>query len=404
MGIADSITPECTEPTTNSVPPRWIRLRILRAPAAGLDSVSSVTSSTLRLAMPPCWLMSSTAFLAAMSCQYPHDEITPVRSQWWPILIGPPDCAKRSFMIVRLAVAATVPPASTVCRKLRRAGLRFSISPPGLDSGGSLQRQPEVAVQGLGVRFQLGRRAGVHDGAFLHQQYARAQAQRRLDVLLDEQDRHAAVVDAADLAPDLRHEERHDALGGLVEDDELRPHHQAARDGEHLLLAARERAARLADTLLQAREMGEHVALDLAVGLAGEADAQVLVHAEIREDAAALRHVADAQARHLVGLDAREVHALELHLPGAALGEAHDGAQGRGLADAVASEERDRLAAADLERHAAQDVQLAVVHVHVRELKHHCPRAGRGRPRARARRRPPRVACRARAPRPAPSR
>src|SRR5438270_6707718 len=137
--------------------------------------------------------------------------MTPVRSQWWPILIGPPACAKRSFMRLRLAVAATAPPASTVCRKLRRSGLRVSMSPPGLDSWGSLQRQPEVAMQGLGPRFELARRAGVHDGAFLHQQHARAQAQGGLHVLLDEQDRDPRRVDAADLAADLRHEERHDA-------------------------------------------------------------------------------------------------------------------------------------------------------------------------------------------------
>src|SRR6516164_8665187 len=81
IGSAASITPECTELTMNSALPRWIRLRSLRAPGAGLDSVSSVASSTLRPAMPPPLLMMSTAALAALSCQTPQDEITPVRSQ-----------------------------------------------------------------------------------------------------------------------------------------------------------------------------------------------------------------------------------------------------------------------------------------------------------------------------------
>ena len=47
-----------------------------------------------------------------------------------------------------------------------------------------------------------------------------------------------ALVDAVDFAPDLRDQARHDPLGRLVENDQLGPHHQAARDREHLLLAA----------------------------------------------------------------------------------------------------------------------------------------------------------------------
>ena len=61
--------PECTEPTTNSALERSIRFLSLRAPLAGFDSVSSVTSSSLRRAIPPPLLIKSTAFLAALSCQ-----------------------------------------------------------------------------------------------------------------------------------------------------------------------------------------------------------------------------------------------------------------------------------------------------------------------------------------------
>jgi branched-chain amino acid transport system substrate-binding protein len=48
-------------------------------------------------------------------------------------------------------------------------------------------------------------------------------------VLLDEQDRHPALFDAMYLAPDLRHEQRHDAFGRHIQDDQLWTHHQAAR-------------------------------------------------------------------------------------------------------------------------------------------------------------------------------
>ena len=45
--------------------------------------------------------------------------MTPVKSQWWPITIGPDACANRSLVMVRLATPAA-PPASAVSRKLRR--------------------------------------------------------------------------------------------------------------------------------------------------------------------------------------------------------------------------------------------------------------------------------------------
>jgi hypothetical protein len=69
IGKEASMIPECTEPTTNSALLRWIRLRSLRAPLAGFDSVSSVANSILRRAMPPLLLMRSTAIFAALSCQ-----------------------------------------------------------------------------------------------------------------------------------------------------------------------------------------------------------------------------------------------------------------------------------------------------------------------------------------------
>ena len=116
-----------------------------------------------------------------------------------------------------------------------------------------------------------------------------------------------ALVDAVDLAPDLRNQARHDAFGRLVEDDQLRPHHQAARDREHLLLAARQRDGRLLQALLETREAGEHIVFAFGVALAGDADAQVFQHRKIGKDAAPLRHVADALARNLMGRASAEV-------------------------------------------------------------------------------------------------
>src|SRR6266851_4181944 len=170
------MTPECTDPTTSSALERWTRLRSLRAPGAGLDSVSSVASSTLRPAMPPPLLIRSTAALAALSCQKPQDEMTPVKSQWCPITIGPEACASRSLVIVRLAVPASAPPPSAVSRKLRRDSFPCFIRVlliPGTIRSHSL-RQAEVTVHDLRLRFQIVRRAVVDDGTLLHQEDARA--------------------------------------------------------------------------------------------------------------------------------------------------------------------------------------------------------------------------------------
>src|SRR5687768_17851021 len=57
----------------------------------------------------------------------------------------------------------------------------------------------------------------------------------------------------------------HDALpiwgkaeGGLVHQEQLRPRHQRARHGEHLLLAPGKRAGELGRALFQTRESGEN--------------------------------------------------------------------------------------------------------------------------------------------------
>src|SRR5262249_39582470 len=149
--------------------------------------------------------------------------------------------------------------------------------------------------------------------------------------------------------------------------------HQAARDGEHLLLAAGQRAARLLETLLQAREASEDVFLAFRIAPAGKADAKILQHRQVREDAAPLRHVTDAAARHLVRLAAREIKALELDLAAALPRQPHDRAQGRGLADTVASEQRGAFPGLHLEVHTLEDVELADVDVHVVKPKHARP-------------------------------
>src|SRR5262249_62178704 len=61
-------------------------------------------------------------------------------------------------------------------------------------------------------------------------------------------------VELLDRVEDLARDQRRQAERGLVEKEEARVSHQRARDRQHLLLAARKRAAALVDALLEARK------------------------------------------------------------------------------------------------------------------------------------------------------
>ena len=58
-----------------------------------------------------------------------------------------------------------------------------------------------------------------------------------LDVLLDEQNRDTRGLDLADDLPDPLHDDRGQALAGLVQQQISRTHPQDACDCQHLLLA-----------------------------------------------------------------------------------------------------------------------------------------------------------------------
>src|SRR5437016_5505679 len=149
------------------------------------------------------------------------------------------------------------------------------------------------------VAVHVGSRAARDDLAALHHEVLVGERARELVVLLDQQDRHlASRGEGADRALDVLDDGGLDALGGLVEDEELRLHRERAPDGELLLLAARKVAAAPAQHLAEDRKELEHARRYLGAARAGrEAHAQVLLDGEAREDLAALGHVAYAGAR-----------------------------------------------------------------------------------------------------------
>ena len=157
----------------------------------------------------------------------------------------------------------------------------------------------------------------------------------------------------------------------LVEQHQRRIAHQRARDRQHLLLAA---AHAPAGTVAHLAEIGKQreqlfarpVRRVRPLRLA--ADFEIFLDRQVGEDAPLLRHVAEPAAHDRMRRLARDVLAFEHDAARALLDQADDGAEGRRLAGAVAPEQRDHLALADLERDVEQDMRGAVIAVEILDL------------------------------------
>src|SRR2546422_883383 len=120
--------------------------------------------------------------------------------------------------------------------------------------------EPEVRL--LDVRALLERlaRAVQDDAPVLEDVGAVRERERARDVLLDEQDGRAALVDPLQILEDQPDHHGSEAEAWLVQQQQPRARHEPAADGAHLLLAARERAGHLPLALAQARDEGDHFA------------------------------------------------------------------------------------------------------------------------------------------------
>src|SRR6185503_12060251 len=118
--------------------------------------------------------------------------------------------------------------------------------------------QREIAEENalhLGRAQQLRRRTAQDRAARLEHHAAVGEPERKLDVLLDEKNADALLAaDTAHKLADFRHHARRKAEERLVDHQKLRPRHQAARDGHHLLLAAGERMRELRAARLEQGE------------------------------------------------------------------------------------------------------------------------------------------------------
>ena len=200
------------------------------------------------------------------------------------------------------------------------------------------------------------------------------QLERHGSILLHEQDRQASLRQATNRARDLRHHDRRQPERRLVEQQVLRLRHEAAGDGEHLLLAAGERAAELSAPLAQAREKvvarreigGEVAPVSALVG----PHQKIVEHGELGKDLAALGDEDQAPPHALEGRPTGDIDAIAADGARRRRLESRDGAKGRALARRVGPDDGDDLPGPHGQAHVAQHVRLAVVAVDAIKLEH----------------------------------
>src|SRR6266850_422421 len=231
---------------------------------------------------------------------------------------------------------------------------------------GAKPSEREILLPDRRVLAELARRALVADVPFLEHVDPVREVEREGDVLLGEEDREPVGLEPTDLLLQVIDHERCEPLGGLVEEQELRVPHEGPRDREHLLLAARQKAAGPVAQRPEGREQIEHpLRREAARTRALLGDVEVLPHRQIGEDPAILGNEADAEPGGTERRLARDVAALP-HDPAARRRrESHDRAHSRGLADAVAPEQTDALARRDPEGYTEQHPGQAVRRVNV---------------------------------------
>src|SRR3954447_1483700 len=169
------------------------------------------------------------------------------------------------------------------------------------------------------VSPEFGDRGLVPNHALLDEVNSLAGRERQRDVLLHQQHRDVLALEHSDDLSDLGDHARHQPFRRLIQQDDLGLEHHRACDGEHLLLAARKRAAGLMAPFGQYWEVAidllqELVLSGLAYAVAIEAGAEVLGHRQQVEDPPILRNVADPEPRQSVHRQVRDEPALEQYL------------------------------------------------------------------------------------------
>lgn len=172
----------------------------------------------------------------------------------------------------------------------------------------------------------------------------------------------------------LLDDDRREAEGRLIKQEQRRTGHDRAGDRQHLLFAAGQRAARLGAALGEDGEQVENVVevlFDVVLVVAEEGPKiQILLHGEIGEDQTAFRHLADAERYDLVRPERVDGMPPEEDFAAARRRAAADGHQRGALARAVGPDERDDFPFVDAYVHVPEGLDVTVEGVDVAKLKH----------------------------------
>src|SRR5665647_3555499 len=204
---------------------------------------------------------------------------------------------------------------------------------------------------------------------------AARELERDRHVLLHQHAGEALAIEVAYASEHALHDGGRETQRRLVEHHQIRRAHQAASDSEHLLLAAGQRAGELMAALGQGRKQRvDVIEVALARGARARqhgAHGQIFGDRQRRENLAAFGDLADAEIADLVARPAGNIQAAEIYAPARRPVHAGDGADQRGLAGAVGTDNGDNRALLDLEANAVERLGVAVKHVEVLDFKHH---------------------------------
>src|SRR5882762_2695035 len=150
-------------------------------------------------------------------------------------------------------------PWARLAAKIADAARVVRIRPRSVPWSSATERPRHKALQGhLAAdlaRVEVGAVTGIFHRAPVHDRKIVAELAGKVEILFDQHDCDVAeVAQVGDRAADVLDDRGLNALGRLVQQQQLRPHHQRAPDRELLLLAAREVAAAAAEHRLQHRK------------------------------------------------------------------------------------------------------------------------------------------------------
>src|SRR5574337_1711119 len=158
----------------------------------------------------------------------------------------------------------------------------------------------------------------IADTAMLHHEKPVGKGRGEAEVLLDKQNREPFALEFGDRPADLLNDDRSKTFGRLVEHQEARAGAQDSRDGEHLLLAARQLSAAARKPLAQIGEERENALFAHRAGFLDRGrQEQVLLDGEAREDRALLEAERDSERRDELDRQPDDLSAAEFHRAGA---------------------------------------------------------------------------------------